>query len=108
MSLSDYFESCTGPWGACPVQLTGRLKSGEFVYFRARGRRVELEISTDEESTPNVRYSKELHVLNHELGTGVLPTEICLSFISRWLDDYQNRQGEPSYFVKEEPESINI
>lgn len=107
MPLSSYFSAFCGPWGGCPVQLTGHLKTGEYVYFRARGCRVELEISKTEEQQPHARYLKELHVLNHELGTGVLPAEICTIFISRWLDDYLKRPEE-TYFVREDRESITI
>lgn len=45
---TDLFACLHGPFGQCPVQFTGTLKSGEYVYFRADDRRIELEIYPSE------------------------------------------------------------
>lgn len=91
LSQSGFFKDFWGPNGICPVQLMGLLKTGEFVYFRARGNKVELEISATVDGAPHARYSKRLDVRNSELGTGALPASICVEFITRWLRDYRQR-----------------
>lgn len=108
------FKEFWGPAGGCPVQLQGILHNDEFVYFRARGTKVELEVSAQLDGEPHARYRKKLVVSNHELGTGVLPVPICVAYIKRWLSDYLSRcqprtrfAGE-SFTVEEAEESISI
>lgn len=108
------FVEFWGPDGICPVQLEGILPNGEFVYFRARGNKVELEVSSEYQGEPHAHYLKLLDT-NHELGTGALPDEVCVAFIARWIADYSSRlpgihqpfSGEP-FNVSEAEESIVI
>lgn len=83
----DYFREFWGPSGICPVQLMGYLHSGEFVYFRARGRKVSLSFHADADSEPFRTFECSLDY-KHELGTGALPVEICVSYIKDWLREY--------------------
>jgi hypothetical protein len=93
LSASGYFSEFWGPDGICPVQLMGFLKNGEFVYFRARGKKLELEIAATVDGAPHARYSKLLDVRNSELGTGNLPVALSVEYIERWLGDYRSRCG---------------
>ena len=95
-----------GPAGICPVQLFGLLENGEFVYFRARGRKVELEISRDPEDEPHAVYRKFLNV-NHELGCGILPVEVCVDFIKAWLADYNSR-SQKDFICEEAEETLEL
>lgn len=110
LARAELFSEFWGPDGICPVQLMGFLKNGEFVYFRARGKKVELEISATVDAAPHARYSKQLDVKNSELGTGELPAAICVDYVQRWLGDYSKRCGtsEKTYvgeaFTVSEPE----
>lgn len=107
LARSGLFSQHFGPCGACPVQLVGYLESGEFVYFRARGRKVELQISRDPDAPVHASYFQELEVVNHELGTGVLPVAICLEYIKNWLSDYASR-ADKNFKVIEKERSIRI
>lgn len=85
-----WFQKAVGPFGGCPVQLYGRLHNGECVYFRARGRFVELEISSPDDhhfENPHRRFKEEVFI-DHELGAGVLPTSVAVEFIEKWLTEY--------------------
>ncbi len=90
VASSGLFTRFKGPFGVCPVQLFGMLLSGEAVYFRARGKKVEMEIKSAPHAEPHAHYVKLLDV-NHELGTGILPNDICVEYINRWLADYISR-----------------
>ncbi len=114
LAQARLFKEFWGPSGACPVQLEGILPNGEFVYFRARGNKVELEVSSVYQGPAHAHYLKQLET-NHELGTGVLPQEICVSYIKRWLADYSQRLSNPhapysgeQFKVSEPLESIVI
>lgn len=110
LAQADLFSEFWGPDGACPVQLMGFLRNGEFVYFRSRGKKVEMEVSATVDGAPHACYCKLLNVKNDELGTSRLPIQICVEYIRRWLSDYASRcgsigskyKGEP--FVVSEPE----
>ena len=93
LEKTGLFKKFWGPAGACPVQLKGILPNGEFVYFRARGNKVELQIFSVQ-GTEQAHYLKQLET-DHELGTGVLPEEICVSYIKRWMADYTQRLSDP-------------
>jgi hypothetical protein len=88
-----YFKEFWGPSGMCPVQLMGTLVNGDFVYFRARGSKVVLEVSHLIEGAAHATYRKTVVVEGTELGTGVLPDAYAVACISRWLDDYLTRCG---------------
>ena len=114
LAAAGLFTEFWGPAGGCPVQLEGILPNGEFVYFRARGTKVELEVSANCDGEPHARYIKRLVVANHELGTGVLPVPICVEYIKRWVGDYLRRcqprarfAGE-NFTVNEPEETISI
>lgn len=101
LSASGLLARHFGPAGMCPVQLFGLLESGEFVYFRARGRKVELQISRSPEDEPHATYRKKL-LVNHELGCGVLPVEVCVGYIKAWLSDYKSRSLKEFSFEEAE------
>lgn len=92
LQQSGWFSRGIGPLGGCPVQLFGQLTTGEFVYFRARGEEVTMEIF-QRGSKPHKCFSEQVFV-DHPLGTGVLPTEQAVAMIERWLTEYQ---GEKPY-----------
>jgi hypothetical protein len=115
ISKSGCFKTYRGPYGGCPVQFEGTLQNGEYVYFRARGKRVELTVSPNKDANAHATYKKELLITNHELGCGVLPEEICEDFICRWVGDYlsrcsssQSRYAGAAYVVEEPSESKEI
>ena len=86
---SGWFSEGQGPYGLVPVQLTGYLTTGEYAYFRARGKRASLEISASPEATPHRTFSQEVHV-DHELGAGMLPTAQAVQLIKGWLAEHMN------------------
>lgn len=94
LAASGWFQSGDGPYGGCPVQLFGRLHTGECVYFRARGDSVSLEISSadDPDCDHPHRVFKETMIVDHELGTGVLPTPQVVLLIQKWLTEYLGAQ----------------
>jgi len=113
LAKAGLFQKFWGPAGACPVQLKGILPNGEFVYFRARGNKVELQIFSVQ-GIQQAHYLKQLET-GHELGTGMLPEDICVSYIRRWLADYTQRLSNPQerysgapFTVTEPVESIVI
>lgn len=115
LAACGWFSAFWGPAGCCPVQLMGILKNGEAVYFRARGKRVELEVGKDFDSVPHARYIKLLDVTDEELGTGVLPLAICVEYIKRWFAGYISLCGSvetpycgKSFKVNEPEESISL
>jgi hypothetical protein len=85
----------------------GILQNGEFVYFRARGKTVELTIAPAIDDAPHARYSQTVSVPQSELGAGDLSTPFCLSFIKRHLQDYLARCKSPQDRYSEAPYSVH-
>lgn len=112
LAATGWFTELEGPWGQVPVQFTGQLTSGEYVYFRARGTKISLEVFASKDAyeadeNPTAVYSKEMtaeeavpkamadsdpETLN--LGTGVLPVEACVSLIMEWLETHLRHQEQ--------------
>ncbi len=114
LRASGFFREFWGPSGGCPVQLMGILKNGDFVYFRARGKKVELEISREVDGEVHACYRKRYEI-KHELGTGILPESVAVPLIKRWLTDYSGKlasletayAGEP-YELTEVEETLDF
>lgn len=90
LAASGWFQQGHGPWGFCPVQLSGRLVNGEWAYFRSRGREVSLEISSADDpdcDNPHRVFKQEVFV-DHEVGAGALPVADAVRFIEMWLTEY--------------------
>lgn len=91
--LAPYFSAHSGPGGKVPVQLIGTLFTGEFVYFRARGLKITLEVAASEADWSAGRllakYSKEVEADPGEpFGVGVMEPDDCVEVIKPWLDKY--------------------
>lgn len=49
LRASGYFRTIEMTWGFCPVTFEGQLTSGHYVYFKARGHWIAIEISDDKD-----------------------------------------------------------
>ena len=97
---SGWFSDLHGPYGKVPVQFVGSLVSGEYVYFRARGEEVSLEVypsEADFEADLNLiaRYSEKVE-RHDDLGAGLMDNETCVGYIKEWVSTYltHKRQAE--------------
>lgn len=109
---TGWFTELEGPWGQMPVQFTGRLSSGEYVYFRARGTEISLEIyataqDADEMENAIACYCKTVKredvvparqlAADPEsivLGAGVLAVDTCVALIKEWVSTYRTHQEQ--------------
>lgn len=103
---SGFFSHWKGPYGAVPVQFLGELKTGEFVYFRARGRKLSMQIAASqgdwEESRYLANFEEPYDAPNAEpnaqpnsetedpFGAGLCPADRCATQILTWLKLYQS------------------
>lgn len=96
---TGWFSKMVGPFGQVPVQFFAVLTSGEFIYFRGRGKQVYLEIypsQEDEEMGRNLiaRYSmtypvrEDLPAGEVDFGAGVMPEETAVALIQEWVSTY--------------------
>lgn len=95
---SGCFTHWRGPYGAVPVQFLGELKTGEFVYFRARGRKLSMQIAATQSDWEESRYLAnfeepyEAPAMDAEdpFGAGLCPADRCVAQILTWLKLYQS------------------
>lgn len=94
---SGYFQRWQGPFGAVPVQFLAELKTGEFVYFRARGKKLPMQIAATAADWQESRYLasfEEPYELSQEpLGAGLCPKDHCTTQILSWLKQYRQATG---------------
>ncbi|MDX1987205.1 MAG: hypothetical protein SFV17_11015 [Candidatus Obscuribacter sp.] len=90
---SGYFRRWQGPFGAVPVQFLAELTSGEFVYFRARGKKLSMQIAATaadwQESRYLASFEEPYRHAQDTLGAGLCPADHCTTQILAWLKLYQ-------------------
>lgn len=87
---SDLFQRWQGPFGAVPVQFVGELKQGHYVYFRARGKKIAMQIASSEEHWQNSEYLAEFEEPYFDaeggpLQAGLCPSDFCANKIVAWV-----------------------
>ncbi|HEY9788054.1 MAG TPA: hypothetical protein V6D17_21880 [Candidatus Obscuribacterales bacterium] len=90
---TGWFRQFWGPSGAFPVQLVGVLTSGEYVYFRARGSEIKLNIATSEEDVFSAccptTFRKDCEVNeDNPFGASMLDPACAVELIKNWLTEY--------------------
>lgn len=116
----DIFSEGHGPWGGYPVQMEGRLKTGEWVGFRARGTSCILDVQEydgEEFGFKIAQYHLEVRILprsalifknflnrlpaegepyltKSKYGVSNLRKAVAVELIKRWLADYQSQREE--------------
>lgn len=90
---SDLLRRWRGPFGAVPVQLLGELKLGPFVYFRARGCKIAMQIAISEEHWQQSDYLATFEEPyfdpdGGELQAGLCPSNFCADKIVQWVKCY--------------------
>lgn len=90
---TGWFLQFWGPSGQWPVQLIGVLTSGEYVYFRARGSRITLEVAASQEDWSASRYLARFFKRfetsdEYPYGASTLEPEKCVELIKGWLTEY--------------------
>lgn len=88
------FASVMGVSTGFPVQFSGRLPSGEFCAFRARGANITLAVAQDESHFLNddliARYHKIAVVDDaHPYGASTMPITEALCLTKDWLKRYK-------------------
>ena len=87
---SGLFQRWQGPFGAVPVQFVGELKQGQYVYFRARGSKIAMQIASSEEHWQNNDYLAEFEEPYFDpeggpLQAGLCPGDFCTNKIVAWV-----------------------
>lgn len=89
---SGYFRRWQGPFGAVPVQFLAELTSGEFVYFRARGQKLSMQIAATaadwQERFYLASFEEPYRQALETLGAGLCPPDRCAAQILTWLKLY--------------------
>ncbi len=82
------FRSFTGPFGQRPIQGEGYLVTGEFVYFRARETKVEVEVYRTR--TDLGLNDRRLAYFRQEVpyDAGYLPDDWCAQYIVNSIARY--------------------
>ncbi len=98
LHLTGWFRVFHGPVGAVPVQFFAMLHTGEYVYFRARGRKASLTISRHPSDAAPIRRFERFVRIDHPLGAGVMKEEQCVQMVIHWLGKYftQLKREEPT------------
>lgn len=95
---TGWFSQFWGPCGQFPVQLVGRLTTGEHVYFRARGGKITLEIAATAEDWSASRYLARFEGAfsqseDYPFGASTLEPEKACALIKKWLPEYLARRA---------------
>ncbi len=94
---TGWFTELYGPFGGCPVQLLGRLSTGEHVYFRAREGKVTLSIAYSEDDATS---REGPHLADYQLGmkttedAGLLPHDLCAAIVFVWVAAYMKEHHD--------------
>lgn len=100
LAATGWFSELTGPWGRVPVQFTATLaEGGEFIYFRARGSKVTLEVYPSQEDEENERNLIALYSMDYprkteladgevDFGAGVMEVSEAEALIQEWVGTY--------------------
>lgn len=103
LEATGLFAQFWGPSGGFPVQLMGVLRTGEQVYFRARGKNITLEVSRslgDRDNGLIARYRKDAIVDdgNNQFGASLIDVDEACGLIEGWLIRYiaGDRPVEPA------------
>ena len=98
LQQSDLFRHWQGPFGAVPVQLLGELKQGQYIYFRARGSKISMQIASSEAHWQHSEYLATFEEPYFDadsgpLQAGLCPSDFCASKIVDWVKLYLANQS---------------
>ncbi len=109
LHLTGWFRAFHGPVGTVPMQFFAILHTGEYVYFRARGRTASMRITGHPSDAAPIRSFKRFVRNDHPLGAGVLDEKQCIEMITHWLGKYftQLERAEQKASCREQRRYLN-
>jgi len=92
---TGWFTQFWGPTGAFPVQLMGLLTTGELVYFRARGKKITLEVAACDDDFDSdrviARFRQDVVIDDdNEFGASMMEEDAAAELIERWLGEFRS------------------
>ena len=111
LTETGWFQKMVGPFGKVPVQFFGVLATGEFIYFRGRGKEASLEVYPSQEDEENgcnliARYSmtyparQDLQDGEVDFGAGVMPEATAQALIQEWVSTYLRHKKQAQDFSR--------